>query len=203
MTSKAIKGYKFVVGGKSRPGIIGVKPKSGGVVDEFKSRKLRQLGKTQRKLESQDKAIGTEIGKAKKRGATRKQLVKGRKFQRDIRRTKREGDKLRKDVLRVGKAMGGIAEKPRDKRKPMDTRRKERENFAPKKDLKRPTPDQKGLQKLPEKVRNKMGYMKASGKVKKFPDLSGDGKVTKKDILMGRGVIKKKNGKKKFGGGKK
>ena len=25
---------------------------------------------------------------------------------------------------------------------------------------------------------------------KKFPDLSGDGKITKKDILMGRGVIK-------------
>jgi hypothetical protein len=32
---------------------------------------------------------------------------------------------------------------------------------------------------------------------KKFPDLSGDGKVTKKDILMGRGVIKKKPNKKK------
>ena len=31
-------------------------------------------------------------------------------------------------------------------------------------------------------------------KKKKFPDLSGDGKVTMKDILMGRGVIKKKNG---------
>ena len=27
-----------------------------------------------------------------------------------------------------------------------------------------------------------------------FPDLSGDGKVTMKDILMGRGVIKKKKG---------
>ena len=26
---------------------------------------------------------------------------------------------------------------------------------------------------------------------KKFPDLTGDGKVTKKDILIGRGVIKK------------
>ena len=25
-----------------------------------------------------------------------------------------------------------------------------------------------------------------------FPDLSGDGKITQKDILMGRGVIKKK-----------
>jgi hypothetical protein len=29
-------------------------------------------------------------------------------------------------------------------------------------------------------------------KKKSFPDMSGDGKVTKKDILMARGVIKKK-----------
>ena len=37
--------------------------------------------------------------------------------------------------------------------------------------------------------------MKAGGTAKKkFPDLSGDGKVTKKDVLMGRGVIKKKAG---------
>ena len=28
-------------------------------------------------------------------------------------------------------------------------------------------------------------------KKKSFPDMSGDGKVTKKDILMARGVIKK------------
>ena len=28
----------------------------------------------------------------------------------------------------------------------------------------------------------------------KFPDLSGDGEVTMKDILMGRGVIKKAEG---------
>lgn len=34
-------------------------------------------------------------------------------------------------------------------------------------------------------------------KKKKFSDLSGDGKVTKKDILMARGVIKKKKTKKK------
>ena len=42
------------------------------------------------------------------------------------------------------------------------------------------------------------------GSVKKFPDLSGDGKVTQKDILMGRGVVKKAmggqvNGLKKMG----
>ena len=28
----------------------------------------------------------------------------------------------------------------------------------------------------------------------KFPDLSGDGKITMKDILIGRGVVKKKDG---------
>jgi len=30
---------------------------------------------------------------------------------------------------------------------------------------------------------------------KKFPDMSGDGKVTKKDILIAKGVIKKKGAK--------
>ena len=50
---------------------------------------------------------------------------------------------------------------------------------------------------------NKLGqpYMEAKkgGAAKKFPDLSGDGKVTMKDVLMGRGVIKKP--KKKADGG--
>mgnify|MGYP003132189414 CR=1 FL=1 len=53
---------------------------------------------------------------------------------------------------------------------------------------------------------NKKGYSKGGlkngmmGKAKmmkgksKFPDLSGDGKVTQKDILMGKGVVKRKNG---------
>ena len=34
-------------------------------------------------------------------------------------------------------------------------------------------------------------------KKKSFPDVSGDGKVTKKDILMARGVIKKNKKEKK------
>ena len=57
--------------------------------------------------------------------------------------------------------------------------------------LKTVKPSQKGLAKLPKEVRNKMGYMKKGGKVKKFPDLTGDGKVTRADILKGRGVFKK------------
>jgi hypothetical protein len=40
--------------------------------------------------------------------------------------------------------------------------------------------------------------MKAGGKAKKFPDLSGDGKVTKKDVLMGRGVKLARGGKPKM-----
>ena len=35
--------------------------------------------------------------------------------------------------------------------------------------LKPVKPSQKGLKKLPKKVRNKMGYMKNGGKVKKWP----------------------------------
>ena len=61
--------------------------------------------------------MGEAIKGAQKKGLSRKDVVKGRKFQRDNRRAQREGDKLRKDVLRAGKAKGGIAEKPRDKRK--------------------------------------------------------------------------------------
>jgi len=226
MASKFFKAYKFLTGGKSRPGIVGVKPKSGGVVDEFKSRKLKQLGQTQRKLKTQDKEMGKAVEGAKKKGATRKDLVKGRKFQRDNRRAQREGDKLRKDVLRIGKAKGGMI----NGKKPMAEYDLKPGRKSGSKDLQKlPIPKTKsmpsrgkrtgmksggslkpvdkkknpGLAKLPTEVRNKMGYMKDGGKVKKFPDLSGDGKVTKKDILMGRGVIKKKNGKKKFGGGKK
>ena len=55
--------------------------------------------------------------------------------------------------------------------------------------LKKVKPSQKGLKKLPTKVRNKMGYMKDGGKAKKFPDLTGDGKVTRADVLKGRGVF--------------
>lgn len=40
----------------------------------------------------------------------------------------------------------------------------------------------------------KGGSIKKYASGGKFPDLTGDGKVTKADILKGRGVIKKKGG---------
>ena len=46
---------------------------------------------------------------------------------------------------------------------------------------------------------NAYSMMKKGGKAKKkskFPDHSGDGKITKKDILMAKGIIPKKKKKK-------
>tara|TARA_B100001939_G_scaffold327943_1_gene322755 strand:- start:603 stop:821 length:219 start_codon:yes stop_codon:yes gene_type:complete len=45
---------------------------------------------------------------------------------------------------------------------------KSKEKEKPMKGLKPVTKDQKGLKKLPTKVRNKMGYMKSGGRVMKY-----------------------------------
>jgi len=233
MASKYFKGYKFLTGGKSRPGIIGVKPKSGGAIDEFKSKKLKSLGSSVNKLKSQYKEMDDALKGAKKRGATRKKLVPGTKVQRDNKRRQREGESLKKDVLRLGKARGGKVSPEEQKRRPKGPRdegerrklkptpgrpapgkpgpklREQMEKAKPKPGipvggkLKKPKPgsydyqlqetmkpnyrkDRKemkkggsalkpvdkqknpGLAKLPTHVRNKMGYMKKGGRVRKF-----------------------------------
>ena len=43
-------------------------------------------------------------------------------------------------------------------------------------------------------VMNRPLFRANGGEAEKFPDLSGDGKITQKDILMGRGVIAKQEG---------
>ena len=205
MASKYYKAYKFLTGGKSRPGIVGVKPKSGGVVDEFKSKKLKSLGKTQRKLKAQDKGMDEAIEAAKKKGLSRKDTVKGRKFQRDNRRAQREGDKLRKDVLRVGKAEGGSLKKegkpgegPKDMGSPKtksissDGKRRGMKSGGSLKPVdKKKNP---GLAKLPTQVRNKMGYMKDGGMVLEI----GLRPATKSEMKMAK---KMKKPMKKAGGG--
>ena len=77
-----------------------------------------------------------------------------------------------KDVM--GKSTGGLTKKQIEKLKEIMKIKKEEKEMIP---------------------LNKGGSAK---KKKKFPDMSGDGKVTMKDILMARGVIpKKKKNKKK------
>ena len=88
------------------------------------------------------------------------------------------------------------------------------ETFKPKPKRKLP---EKGFPRIPKSVLDKLRKKKKDGVITfkelermqkskpkvmeakkggsaKFPDLSGDGKVTQKDILIGRGVIKRKNG---------
>ena len=54
------------------------------------------------------------------------------------------------------------------------------------------------LDKLQEKIEKKAKGGRVGLKRGTFPDYSGDGKTTMKDILMGRGVIPKPKGKKKM-----
>ena len=68
--------------------------------------------------------------------------------------------------------------------------------------LKKPTADQKGLQKLPTKVRNDMGYMKAGGMTK--GGMKGGGMMNTKGYAKGgmstKGGAKKTTGKSKVRG---
>ena len=54
--------------------------------------------------------------------------------------------------------------------------------------------EKKAMGGMMEARKKGMGLRMANGGEAKFPDFSGDGKITQKDILMGRGVIKKAKG---------
>ena len=81
---------------------------------------------------------------------------------------------------RQAKAMGGLTSTEKFTSEP--ARRGSKKGSGSKELQKLPTPKTKSMPSD-----GKRRKMKNGG----FPDLSGDGKVTKKDILMGRGVIKK------------
>tara|TARA_R100000995_G_scaffold9071_1_gene3902 strand:- start:467 stop:949 length:483 start_codon:yes stop_codon:yes gene_type:complete len=76
----------------------------------------------------------------------------------------------------------------------------EQENPKPKKRSKKDEAIMKAEQQRRRRAKNKDKPMgkKRGGVIKMkdggFPDLSGDGKVTQKDILIGKGVINKKRG---------
>ena len=139
----------------------------------------RQLKKTMEKMRSEFKQFAGKKAKTANERAnivrTKKSIDRMKKLEK-LQEKRKEGIKASKGVkdmigrgeatkvgksvfhkfVREKKAEGGMMDRlPREP--------------APKKDgLKKPTPDQKGLKKLPEKVRNKMGYMKKGGRVRKF-----------------------------------
>ena len=72
------------------------------------------------------------------------------------------------ELKRKAKATGGKVKMPKDPNK---------ERPKALRDLKPVKPSQKGLKKLPTKVRNKMGYMKKGGRVGMGKALRGGGCV--------------------------
>ena len=165
----------------------------------------RQLKQTMEKIRSENKKFGFTKAKTAKDRAnivrTKKSIERMNKVD-ELKKKRKEGIKASKEMkkmvdtkqaekvggtvyphhVRERKAKGGMTpgKKPMSKADIKPGREKDsiKEKIAPKKKMDR-------LKEL----RKELG-MKKGGKAK-FPDLTGDGKVTRADILKGRGVFRK------------
>ena len=113
----------------------------------------------------------------------------------------------------MGKSTGGLTKKQIEKLKEMMKKRKGEKEMTP---LDKGSPFINEVQKIMRKrepggrfsntdiklaentLKMKKGGRAALKKGSKFPDHSGDGKITQKDILMAKGVIPKTKSKKKI-----
>ena len=178
----------------------------------------RQLKKTMKDIRSKYERFGFKQAKTAKERAnivrTKKSIERMDKLD-ELQSKRKEGVKAKKEIKRmidtnqadkVGgkvfhrsveekKAMGGsvTGKQLNSKLKgAIDTLKKKKES-APKKDsIKDKILNPKKKKRL-EELKKELG-MKKGGRAKKFPDLTGDGKVTQADILKGRGVFKKGGG---------
>jgi len=188
--------------GKVSPTIKSVKPNLKKTVSESKADEYRRrytgLDKSDAKVKK-----GREMMREGQR-ERRRMVDTGRAFQFrhsksyhavDPRDSKKYVDSMKKpkpqpkfkkgkELDREKKAAGGLMRAAR-KLKEMQDRMKERRRKGG-----RPGPADRLQRRKKLAPSSPRRMMKAKGG-KSFPDLSGDGKVTKKDILMGRGVIKK------------
>ena len=183
----------------------------------------RQLKTTMKRIQSENKRFGftkaktatdranivrrkKSIERMEKLDAAKKKEKTGEKGKKDIQKmvdtgqADRVGSSVYHRGIRDKKAMGGILGrgKPAAEQKKGDTGKQKKKAPFDKEDKQKtirekimPSKKKKRL----EELRKQLEGMKKGGRAKKkFPDLTGDGKVTFADILKGRGVI---NGKKK------
>ena len=130
------------------------KDKKSKIGGQEKSKRIKEAVGIKKKIEKLEKQGEDQIKKFKPM-VSRSDLVGPTKNLRDIKRAKKDADKLIKESLKTGFKKGGRA----------------------------------GFNK---------GSKDPVGKKKsKFPDFSGDGEVTQKDVLMAKGVIPKPKNKKK------
>jgi|9_EtaG_2_1085328.scaffolds.fasta_scaffold122438_1 hypothetical protein len=158
----------------------------GGIMNK---RSMMKDGSTPRKTINEMKRLANELGKAAKRSSS------GKGGGADTGKVGEMKSKLAvagmkaKDIM--GKSKPSLTKEQIEKLKDLFDRQKNRkEKFM--KPLRRiENPKAKPMRNL------KKGGRAALKKGSKFPDHSGDGKITQKDILMAKGVIPKKKNKKK------
>jgi small-conductance mechanosensitive channel len=165
----------------------------GGVKPKISTKKSDQIKRSNRLIKDLEKTMKKDMSpQMKKRGEKLKKEVKD----------------TQKKVYRSKMAIGGIIDKFRTRTKTKTKKPKTEIKKGPMK----AKPDNKGQKMTPDKskklkegikekilpqkkkdrlneLRKELG-MKKGGKAK-FPDLTGDGKVTRADILKGRGVFRK------------
>ena len=140
----------------------------------------KEVQKTQKEIYRARKAEGGMLGRKPKSEAEIKKITSSDAYKKADYKTKTKmlGGNVftRKEMEeRINKGKQVPGDSGRQKKKPNI-----KEQIAPRKKIDR-------LKQLREEL-----GMKKGGKVKKkFPDLTGDGKVTKADILKGRGVFRK------------
>ena len=164
----------------------------------------RQLKQTMEKIRSENKKFGfTQAKTAVDRAnivRTKKSIERMNKVD-ELKKKRKEGIKASKEMkkmvdtkqaekvggtvyphhVRERKFMGGTIGKGKKKKKEENESKK---GTKPKDLIYKPSK----MERL-KKLREELG-MKKGGKAK-FPDLTGDGKVTRADILKGRGVFRK------------
>ena len=167
----------------------------------------RQLKQTMKKMRSEYEKFGFKKAKTAEDRAnivrTKKSIERMNKLE-DLKKKRKEGIKASKETkkmigtgqaekvggsvyhrgIREKKAEGGVLKKL--KKNDPDKKLRKEGKLPPLKMFKKKQDKKKDRL---EELRKELG-MKKGGKAK-FPDLTGDGKVTRADILKGRGVFRK------------
>ena len=162
-----------------------IKEKYSGISarEKEESRRLMKTSKLKEKRKEGIKA-GKELKKMVETGQAEK--IGKQIFFKDVPKKRtgsgKKGEFVVDKIERKGKAMGGGVRKAIDKIKEQDKSKPKKDN------IKEKILPKKKKNRL-EELRKELG-MKKGGKAK-FPDLTGDGKVTRADILKGRGVFRK------------
>jgi hypothetical protein len=164
MASKFFRGFSKVFKGPQHKGKVAT---IGGVKPKISTKKSDQIKRSNKLIRDLDKTMKKDMSPQMKK--------RGEKLKKEVQDTQK---KVYRSKMAMGGGVKGAIDKLKKKEKPEPKKDSIKEKILPKKKKDRL-----------EELRKELG-MKKGGKAK-FPDLTGDGKVTRADILKGRGVFRK------------